>query len=127
MLNEVAPQIGIFWIIGQGKNAIIADLAEPMQTSTEIAGFRDSPNDHIRSWPQIRALHPDASGKEYDDVPRGRVVYNTTEKKYKVFVPPGTTKMIQNKILSAFSLPTAATVFIDDEHYGKPSDVIWDD
>jgi len=115
LLNEAAPEIGIFWLIG-GEVITFSVLARDAES---YAGFRDSPHDHINAWPSVQKTYPAVRGKEYDEVPRGRVTYTDSSGRYQVLMPPELIgdKNMRRAIASEFSLPIAKSDFVGDEHY----------
>ena len=72
--------------------------------------------DHFRVWDDVNPL---GFGHEYDELPRGRVYFNTAIRK---FVVVGPRRLVgdggfQDAIMSEYGLPQG-TEFTWDEHYG---------
>lgn len=113
------PQIGIFWLY-KGQ---ILQFAESVNNVPPVGGFKDSGYTHDSYWKQVQQMHPELAGKEYFDVPRGRVLFviNGT---YKIILPSAQSKdmMLIKRIISNFSLPAAKTIVETDLHYDAPQD-----
>ena len=74
--------------------------------------------DHVNYWPQFQQQNPELRKLEYQEVPRGRVLFSKPSKKFSVFMD----KMlhgpkIKRAILKEFDLPIAQTKFLTDSHY----------
>ncbi len=72
-------------------------------------------------WPLIQREHPPTRSYEYDQVPRGRVIYSTRDDTYTVY---GSKRFVANEtqkavVLSTFHLPPERMRFRSDEHYGS--------
>lgn len=131
VLKEGAPMVGIFWIHdgevippnGIGCSATIRD-------APEVAGYCDSPADHIGAWPLVTKLYPELRGKEYDEVPRGRVTMHKGSGQFLAMLPPEVVDDVdvRRKIANEFNLPKNNTKFIGDDHYRlSMDDADWDD
>ncbi len=100
--------IGIFWIIDEFL------LAKRIKLSKveEIKGFKDSDFSHFFEWEKM-GFDID----RYDKFPRGRIVYNTYNKKFIIYAAK---KIIANEeykkmIIDFFKIKKYE--FADDEHY----------
>lgn len=108
------PEIGIFWVID-------GDVVEFSQAAASIAvlsGFKDVPYDHMRQWSQMQQVFPQLREKEYDEIPRGRVIGIGADK-YRIFVSPedkNNGNLISN-VMRVFNLPRNKTEVMADEHY----------
>lgn len=74
--------------------------------------------DHFQEWPLIKNLY-DLPGKEYDEYPRGRILFNTKLHKFTVIGSAAIVKDadVQQKVKDYYGLPSS-TIFEWDEHYG---------
>jgi hypothetical protein len=77
-------------------------------------------NTEAQKWPSLQRRIPGARLYEYEQVPRGRVVYRITDATFLVY---GSERFIHNDrqketVLETFHLPRDRTVFKSDEHYG---------
>ena len=108
------PRVGIFWIF-KGK---LLKSETALDGGAEYGDVVHSQHDHIDYWPVLRGQNPELKQLEYEDVPRGRVMYFKQTKKFRVLMD----KVLhtpQNKqlLLKAFNLPKARTTFGTDPHY----------
>ncbi len=105
--------LAVFWYI-DGKfygpcNALNAD-------EVELYGdYLDLPYDHFQIWPDCSPFIYDY---EYDDFPRGRVMFDTRIHKFKVFTSEKlcNDKELKARVMREYGLPVT-TIFIADEHY----------
>ena len=111
-----SPLVGIYW---DYKGEIISftvpvDIAPHNET-----GFIDSPKDHAYAWKDVQAMYPELRRKEYESVPRGRVVAFPGGQKFRIFIPPERVgdKSLVSRIIREFDLPRSKTVIETDEHY----------
>ncbi len=108
-------EVGIFWFF---KGSVILDSI-PHTLGEDYGDFINGRSDHCTFWPSIQQLLSEAAKYEYDQVPRGRVVYNKKDDRFLVY---GSEKFVQNKqqkdmVLLKFNLPPGKTIFRADEHY----------
>lgn len=113
--NDDTGRVGIFWIF---KGALIQDTV-PCSQGEEYGDFINGKSDHCTYWPGAQRRIPGTAQYEYDQVPRGRVVYR---KKDGIFLVYGSEKFIQNEmqkgmVQAAFNLPKDKIIFKADEHY----------
>ncbi len=110
-------EVGIFWFF---KGNVISDSVSH-SLGEEYGNFVNGRSDHCTFWPSIQRLSPEAAKYEYDQVPRGRVVYNRKDDRFFVY---GSEKFVRNErqkgmVLSKFNLPPDKTFFRADEHYAS--------
>jgi hypothetical protein len=109
------PELGIFWLI---DNKLVADSI-PWRQADVYGGFYSGKNDHATFWTTLQRLLPQWQGKEYTDFPRGRVLFDSMEAVFLVYLSQGIVKSpgVRKMILTEFNLPWAATKFAADYHY----------
>jgi len=73
--------IGIFWIYEQQVFSEVQKL-EDVKT---INGFKDSNLSHYKVWNKIKDQHPNFYLYEYEDIPRGRVIYDIENKIFIIY------------------------------------------
>ena len=107
--------IGIFWIY---KNQIFFKT-QKLKDIKMVNGFKDSNLSHYQVWDEIKNKHPKFYLFEYEDIPRGRIVYDTIENKFIVYCNKDILKNEVSKklILKNFDLLNKKVVFKEDEHY----------
>jgi len=120
-----SPRIGIFWYYK--KKLLTYSL--PAAEVEEQSGFVDVDAGHCDVWPTFQKLDQDLKQYEYEELPRGRVLYDSGKGKYKVYTSNATiqAKGFQELILQTFNLPAHGTIFESDLHYEAPESVNWDE
>jgi hypothetical protein len=110
------PHVGIFWI--DLKGAIHVETVS-LRDAEDYDGFKTFTGSHYDLWDKAIKANPQWQGKEYEEVPRGRVVYRKDPKKpeFIIYMPKQIVKF-KGKVIGKFDLPAGA-VRIDttDEHY----------
>ena len=110
------PELGIFWLDDSGT--MYAEGVS-LRDSLDYGDFRIYGGDHYSSWPKAVRAVPKWEGKEYEEVPRGRVVYKKDPKKpvFVVYLPKRIFKH-KGKVVDRFNLPGGHVRFdMSDEHY----------
>lgn len=100
--------IGIFWFY---KNKVIGISHSYSLKDADSLGLIDSDFTHVEYWEEIKRIIPELNDKEYEELPRGRVIFNVNRDK---------TLLIRNKvnqILEFFSLDFENTILKKDPHY----------
>ncbi len=115
----MTPMVGIFWY----DFGHVIHFADSLDHATATGDFVDTEKDHYRTWKNMVKLNPKFRFMEYEEVPRGRVVYN---KKRQVYIVYSSFKLANNKrfraaITESFNLKYQKTEFISDFHYEDPS------
>ncbi len=108
--------VGIFWIDDSG--AMFADGVS-LPKATDYGEFRTFDKSHYESWDSVIHAKPKWKHLEYEEVPRGRVVYKRDPKnpEFIVYMPRRIGKF-KNKVISRFKLPAGyVRVDFSDEHY----------
>jgi hypothetical protein len=112
------PLIGIFWIY---KGAVIGATL-PVAEGAVHSEFRVCLLDHVDYWRELQRLNPELRDLEYEEVPRGRILYELTTKKYRVLLDKVLIKPRWKQIiLKAYRLPARRTYFLPDPHYTTDS------
>ena len=129
LVERVNAQIGVFWV---WNNEIIG-YPIPWETlKPDSLGFVNPPKDHQTIWEaDVIKRYPQLRDKEFFEVPRGRIVYNVRDAKFRLISSKLITgnKPLLNKICRYFHIPPPSLVVIQDQHYEIiPQDVdIFDD
>ncbi|MEO5333939.1 MAG: hypothetical protein H7839_18145, partial [Magnetococcus sp. YQC-5] len=76
------PMIGLFWF---DEGRILFPVSEPIKEVPTRGGFKDIDQTHERVWRQLRVHVPKYKLLEYEEVPRGRVVYQEADKLFMVY------------------------------------------
>ena len=110
------PELGIFWIDDSGTMFAESISLRDAPDYGECKIFEGS---HFELWSKAVRSNPKWSDKEYEEIPRGRVVYKKNPKKpeFIVYLPKRLSKY-KNKVIDRFNLPSSHVRFdMSDEHY----------
>lgn len=106
--------VGIFWVWEEKVFAFPVALGDATRTGDHL----DSPGTHDQLWEQVKRQAPQLRHDEYFSLPRGRVVYDTAQDRFTVFLDNVLMKPeIKRKLREAFQLPVRKTLFERDSHY----------
>jgi len=112
---EREPKVGIFWL-ANGKLIFDATPISGAEAYGECMGHAKS---HVEYWSELQRSGNVSANTEYEDPPRGRVVFNVRTRKYIVYADKCIRKKpkVVRKILRDFALPEDGTGLTGDEHY----------
>jgi hypothetical protein len=122
---NTSPLIGIFWLY---KGQVLAQ-ATSLEAGVDSPESIDSPFDHVRIWPNFQAKHQELRHLEYEEVPRGRVLFLKRGKRFMVYLDKKLLRQ-RRRIQQTFHLPATRTSFTTDPHYltdSKSGRQIFDD
>jgi len=113
------PAVGIFFLY---ENRLLVE-GTPVKEAQPYGEFMGHSNGHPNFWRNLQRNKIVPQEVEYDEVPRGRVGYQTKEGKFYVFLDPcilANQKMV-DQIKRKLNLPSADTVPPTlDAHYHCP-------
>ena len=108
-------KIGIFWYF---KNQVIGIANEFYQSDQDSLGLIDSKYTHVEYWEILKSKHAELSAFEYEEIPRGRVIYHAKNEKVLVYMDAKLfKKQIAIQIVEFFELDFEAVVWKKDPHY----------
>jgi hypothetical protein len=108
------PKVGIFWFYKRTLLTASAPLDKGVETSDSVNG----PFDHIDFWPILQRQHPKLRQLEYEDVPRGRVLFLKATRTFDIYMDKRLhTPTFKRQLLAAFDLPKSRTRYRTDPHY----------
>lgn len=122
------PSVGIFWVLGRGGDdrRVLADL-KPVDEAEVYGEFRTH-GAHYQFWDalgtlsagelRLRKLPTEPLWTEYEDHPRGRVVFHIPSGKFTIYADrklwrPAT----MSRIVHAFGLDNESFEVRPDAHY----------
>jgi len=105
--------VGIFWI---DRGQLIM-AAVPLAEGVDDGFFVNGMDDHDPYWETVQRTHTHLRDFEYDQVPRGRVLFNKAEQRFYGYLDKVLCKAtIKRMIMAHFHLPLAMTIFQTDLH-----------
>lgn len=118
LVAEGMPEVGIWWYL---KGRLISDTL-PWKEAPHSGGFYNGPSDHYHFWGKLQSAFKELRNLEYDEVPRGRVLYDANNKKFLAYGAKGLieTRKLQDLLIREFRLHPKHTLFEADEHYKLP-------
>jgi hypothetical protein len=109
------PSVGIFWLV-DGK--LLID-STPLSAAEEYDDFKIHSGSHVSVWELFQQNGTAPPEMEYEEAPRGRVVYNTKTQRFTLLADKCILrdKRIVSHILSELNLPSKKTDNKTDSHY----------
>jgi hypothetical protein len=109
------PHVGIFWLF-RGKLVIDSTPFSEGEPYGDHLAFSRS---HIDVWEQWRLGGKVPVESEYEEYPRGRIVFNTKTRRFSLLADRCILKdkSMVKKIMSAMTLPNKTTDTGTDAHY----------
>ena len=109
------PRVGIFWLFG-GK--LILDTT-PLGQAEPYGEARTHPRAHLKHWTELQRTGAVSAEVEYEDPPRGRVVYYPRDKEFVLYGDPCilAKKGVLRRIMAAMNLPRMRTMTSKDLDY----------
>lgn len=123
--------IGIFWVY---KNTVFGKKSSIAEGEEAIRGLVDSPYNHVDFWDsetEYRRLFPELAHLEYQQVPRGRVLYQAAKDAPLVYLDSAlNTEPCRSLIAEFFGFEAAQGSWRNDLHYTtrqRDLDALFDD
>lgn len=125
-MNDITPRIGLYWLHGDQVLGLSCALS---QAEPGVPGLLDSPFTHVDAWEAVRSEAGLPPHIEYDDLPRGRVLYSISLQRSIVYgdraflgqntdgAVPDRQQCVRGSIASFFSLPFSMISWRHDDHY----------
>jgi hypothetical protein len=113
--SDITPHVGIFWLC-DGKPLIDrTSLAE----AEDYGDFKTHPRSHLETWSWFQQRGIVRADVEYEEQPRGRVMYNTKTRRFTVLADWCIlkNKKMLARIISEMKLPIKKTDKSPDSHY----------
>jgi hypothetical protein len=107
--KELIIYIGIFWFY---NSALIAKKIAVKELTPDDIGMVDSPFEHINEWESRLA------STEYQEFPRGRVVYSNVTRKATIYMDSSLfVKKYKRLLINHFDLADCSVTWKKDSHY----------
>jgi len=115
--DDPMPEVGLFWMSRDGK--LFHKCSVGLREAHDYGAVKMFDVSHHEVWGDAVREHPAWRGKEYDEVPRGRVVLPVEVGRNRfVVMLPKELRRFADRIASAFKLPSTAVDFdYSDIHY----------
>jgi hypothetical protein len=109
------PYVGIFWVL-DGKPLIDSTA---LSEAEPYGDHLTHPRSHMHVWEQWRLIGKVPGESEYEEFPRGRLVYETKTKKFTLLADRCILrdKSMVSTIMKAMNLPCKNTDRGTDAHY----------
>jgi hypothetical protein len=117
--------VGPYWFVRDetGKNLLLAHRCALLKAEP-YGRFLTCPHGHCELWDRWRAECRDARltaiarAFEYEEWPRGRVVFDSELRRFLVYADAQIFRRdLQERILKRFGIPPHDALFLRDEHY----------
>jgi hypothetical protein len=112
--RKTEPCVGIFWLVG---GQLLID-STPLEEAEQYGDFLTHPRGHAEVWERYRrdgTVYPES---EYEEAPRGRVMYSSRTRKFTLLADRCILKKktFVEKIKKEMGLPKD-TIIEGDSHY----------
>ena len=118
-------KIGIFWIY---KQTIMGRAIEISKGQDSGIGLIDSPDYHSDFWENnnhFRPPFPELIGLDYQEIPRGRVIYQKSKNYYIIYLDKTLINQPSKQlIIDFFNLKDQHCLWQTDLHYTTQKDAI---
>jgi hypothetical protein len=110
------PRVGIFWLLGDGS--LLVD-STPLAEAEPYGECLTHPRSHIDQWAEFQRNAIVPRDIEYEEMPRGRVVYDARQKRFTIYGDRCILrrKATVRKVMLAMSLAESQTETSSDPHY----------
>lgn len=115
-------KIGIFWFY---KNTVLGIAEDISQGCKGYNGLIDSNFDHVNVWEtlEIKIQFPELKSMEYEQIPRGRLLYSTKQNKHIIYMDKTLFEPnVKQKIAEFFDFNSKLSVWKKDPHYNTNQD-----
>ena len=75
-----APRLGIFWLV---RDNLLFD-STPLSEAEAYGDHQGHPRSHIKVWAQLQMLGTAPRESEYEEYPRGRVMFHPSAEVYTI-------------------------------------------
>lgn len=109
------PRVGIFWMIG---DRLIID-STPLSAAEPYGDCLGHSTSHIDYWSERQTLGELPRDIEYEENPRGRIVFNKKAGRYSLCADRCILRKesVVKRIVQSMHLPIDETDVLTDEHY----------
>lgn len=118
-------KVGIFWVY----KGVVFGKARPFEEGEEgVKGIVDSPDNHIDVWESDEGYtchFPELSGVEYQQIPRGRALFQRNGNKHVIYLDKTLNNETSRKLIAAyFGFHESQAQWRSDLHYTTAPDAL---
>lgn len=108
-------KIGIFWFLQKQ----VIGIAHPFNLNdADSIGLIDSPYTHVDYWKNMQSVYPELRHYEYEQIPRGRVIFDANKEKAIVYMDKKLFNTVTaTKIYDFFDIDSEYAFPRKDPHY----------
>jgi len=131
-LEDAEPAVGIFWFVldAAGSRGMLAQGCR-LADAEPYGDCLTFPDGHYEVWthwrrigPPDRALARTVGETEYDEWPRGRIVFDRAIDRFIIYVDRRITSQdLTGRIVEHFRLPKDRVIIRHDQHYISPRSI----
>lgn len=113
---QQTPCVGIFWFVMRESGPELLSCKTPWPEAEDYGDFKTEATAHYDFWPRLRKTLKLMG--EYEDWPRGRVVYHVRDAVFTAYIDRQLAgNAFRTAIREVFHLPPERTRFAFDAHY----------
>lgn len=116
--------VGPYWFVRDDSGRVLLMAhRRALAAAEEYGDFITCPHGHYEVWEGWRARRPAdrvaavVRDVEYEEWPRGRVVFNSIKGQFIVYADKQITQGALQRVLEYFGIPAGRVVFMTDDHY----------
>lgn len=116
--------VGPYWfVLDDGGTVFLMAHRCALAEAEEYGEFLTCPHGHYDIWERWRARCPSENivqvlrDAEYEEWPRGRVVFNAAQGQFIVYADRQISKSELQRVVDHFRIPMDGVVFMRDRHY----------
>jgi len=111
----VEPRVGILWLVA---GTLVTD-STAFSMAEDYGAFKVHPGDHCSVWEKLQCCGTAPADMEYEESPRGGVMYDTTARRFSLLADKCILKNkgVVRDIISEMNLPSKDTDMGTDSHY----------
>ena len=108
------PRVGVFWI----HNGLMRSESTSLRDAVDYGDFKIHDRSHYAAWEGVVSADPSWAALEYDQIPRGRVLFrpDLQQPEFTVYLP-AELKDHESQIRAEFKLNGKVSFDYSDEHY----------
>ena len=119
--EEPLPKVGLFW----GYREELYHHSVDVASGEDDGSFVNGRYDHVDYWPLLEQRHRHLRVYDYEEVPRGRVIFIKDRGRYRIMCDKALiTPLYLGLIREVFDLHEEETEVLQDMHYTTDPDAL---